>query len=128
MDAVIEGDETHLSARTARHRIQASAYCFGHAMEHTTPHTRRGDVNYEEVAGRLGRADHVLAGCDKLHDTLAQFRTGVTIAPTALLIEVTKVGCGYLVELGTNVASPSAAKFEKGNECINVGTTPVLCE
>ena len=124
MDAVIVRNEPHLRARASRHRIQASTNRLGHTVEHTTPYTRCRDINNEEVTGRLGRADHVLARRYKLHYALAQFWTGITIAPTTLLIEMTKVWCWYLVELRTNVASPSSAIFEEGYECINIGTTP----
>jgi hypothetical protein len=71
------------------------------------PHAGDGDVDNEEVAGPLGRADHVLARWDELHNALAKLRAGVAIAPPALVVEVAEVGRGHHVELGADVASPS---------------------
>ena len=128
MHGIIVRQKSHLRPRTPRQRIEAVTNRLGNALEHTAPHARRADINDEEVAGRLGRTDHVLGVGNVLDDSFAELWTLVAIASVAVFVEVTKVGGGDFVELGANVASPPAAVFEEGDEGVDVGATPEIRE
>mmetsp|Transcript_17016 Transcript_17016/g.36680 ORF Transcript_17016/g.36680 Transcript_17016/m.36680 type:complete len:490 (-) Transcript_17016:10-1479(-) len=120
MHRIIIRQKSNLRPGTPRQRIQTSANPRSYTLQHATRHTRSTNINHKEITGRLGRTDHVLRGGNVLHDSLGEFRTGAAIASSAVFVEVAEVGCGDFVESGANVAAPSTAVFEEGDEGIDV--------
>ena len=124
VDAVVEGEEAHLRARGPGQGIQRLGNGPGDALEHAAPDAGHGHVDDEEVAGGLGRADHVLGGRHVLHHRLREFRAGVLVAAATLLVEMAVVRRGDLVQLGADVAAPPPSIFHKGDEGVHVGAAP----
>mmetsp|Transcript_24139 Transcript_24139/g.51695 ORF Transcript_24139/g.51695 Transcript_24139/m.51695 type:complete len:261 (-) Transcript_24139:1365-2147(-) len=97
--AVVVREESHLRPGRAGERVQRVSDGLGHAPEHAAPDASGGDVNDEEVGGRLGGAYHVLAGGDVLDNALRQLGAGLPIATPTVLVQVAEVGGRDLVEL-----------------------------
>ena len=123
MHRIIVGDETNLGTSTSWKVIQTSANGLSSALQHSTTNRHRTDINDKKVGWLLRWSDHVFSWSDKLHHSLAELRTLLLVSTVALFIQMTKVVGRTIVQLRTNVTTPSATILHPCHKRVNVGTT-----